>query len=169
MRRADARRTRGLTLLELMVVVALLAVMASLAVPEIGRQVARWQLQAVAERLAHDLAEARFQAAQRGQPQYLQLQAGPRWCWSVSERPGCPCDREQACQLQRVVAPSRGGIVIGQDLQIRFEPIATVQPAAGTGVDVLSPHGEQLRVGLTPLGRARVCAVGAPRQGYTAC
>ena len=159
---------RGVTLLELMIVLALMVVIASLAVPELGRQLSRWQMQAVAERLSSDLAEARFAAVQRRSAQHVRIQSGPAWCWSVSELPNCPCDAVHHCQRQRVVAPARGRIVITNDAQLRFEPRAEVQ-AGAPAVGVASPHGERLQVQLSPLGRARVCSAEVGRLGYAVC
>ena len=160
---------RAFTLIELMLVLSLVVVTASLAVPELGRQLSRWQMQAVAERLSHDMAAARFAAVQQRSAQYLRVQSGQTWCWSVSALPNCPCDAEQQCQTQRVAAPSRGRITLGQDTVIRFEPTADAQHMAATPLEVRSPHGEALRVQLTPLGRARVCSVDTARLGYVAC
>jgi type IV fimbrial biogenesis protein FimT len=147
----------GLTLVELMLVLALLATVASLAVPQWGRQMGRWQMQAVAERLAGDLADARFAAVQRRSAQHVHIQGGERWCWSVSEQPDCPCDVEQSCQRQRVVAPLEGRVALADSLSLRFEPSAQIQGQAAQRISVVSAHGERLQVSLTPLGRARVC------------
>lgn len=164
---------RGLTLVELMLVLTLLAVTASLAVPELGRQLSRWQMQAVAERLSHDLSEARFAAVQKRSTQYLRIQSGAAaegpWCWSVSEMPNCPCDTEQHCQRQRVVAPVRGSVRLGNDAVFRLEPSVARQPTPAAPAEVHSTHGERLQVHLTPLGRSRICSVETARLGYGVC
>jgi type IV fimbrial biogenesis protein FimT len=158
---------------ELMLVLTLLGVTASLALPELGRQLSRWQMQAVAERLSHDLAEARFAAVQKRSPQYLRVQSGDAgggaWCWSVSELPNCPCDTEQYCQRQRVVAPKRGGVDLPTNTVFRFEPTADLRTLPSAPTEIVSRHGERLQVHLTPLGRARICSVETARMGYGVC
>lgn len=162
------RAGRGLTLLELMVGVAVLAVLASLALPGLGRQLARWKLQSVAEQLAGDLAEARWDAAQRGHTQHLLVQSGERWCWSVSEAPGCGCEQVQACQRRRVEAPRHGGVTIEATAHIAFEPTAEAH-AAASSLALSNRSGDKLRIVLTALGRARICSPDGPRMGYGAC
>lgn len=167
-RRGCRGRARGLTLIELMVGVAVLALLASLAVPATGHQLARWKLQAAAEQLAADLAQARWDAVERGRAQHLQLQDGEQWCWSLSEAPGCGCDRPQACQRQRVAAARYGGVTLETPARISFAPTADARIAVAS-LALSSRSGERLRVLLSPLGRARVCAPDGPRMGYAAC
>lgn len=170
MRRRGASRGsgRGLTLIELLVGVAVLALLASLAVPAMGHQLARWKLQAVAEQLAADLAQARWDAVERGRTQHLLVQGGEQWCWSVSEAPGCACDEPRVCQRQRFAAPRHAGVIVEAPARISFAPTADARSAAAS-LALSSRSGERLRVLLSPLGRTRVCAPDGPRMGYGAC
>lgn len=162
------RRCGGLTLLEVLVALAILGVLASLAMPAIARVVDRWKLQAVAERLVHDLAAARFDAARLGQAQQVVIQDGPAWCWSVSALESCGCGEPQPCQRQRVAAPRHSTIRLAGAPVIRFESNAAAQPGSPS-VEAVTPHGDRLRVVLTPMGRARICSPEGPRMGYAAC
>ena len=62
------RRGRGLTLLEMMVALAIVAVLMTLALPSFGSMMSRHRLKAAAEQMSMDLAELRMLAVQRGQP-----------------------------------------------------------------------------------------------------
>jgi type IV fimbrial biogenesis protein FimT len=161
-----ARRARGLTLLEMMVALAIVAVLMTLALPSFGSIMARHRLKAAAEDLSMDLAELRMQAAQRGQPLHLNLNAGAQWCYALAVASGCDCRVPQGCQLKTVRAQDHPGVTLlaGQDL--RIDP----PPGGSSGSALLqSSDGAQLRVGLSPLGRPKVCAPAAAVPGFAAC
>lgn len=163
-------KNRGLTLLELMIALAVLAIVASLTVPSFGSIAERTRLKTAAETLATDMAEARFEAAQRGQPLHIDYATGAGWCWSVATAPGCSCGKAQAqaqCQLKTVRGAEHAGIELLEAHAARFEPTG---PVDGSGsVLFQSSRGERLRVDLSPLGRASICTPAKAVPGYPAC
>jgi type IV fimbrial biogenesis protein FimT len=161
------KKSRGLTLIELMIALAMLAVVASLAVPSFGAAADRTRLKAAAETLAADFADARLEAAQRGRPLHVAFSAGPGWCWAVAATPGCGCDQAQRCQLKVERAADHGQIELVDARDARLDPSGPA--AAGASALFRSAHGESLRVDLAPLGRAVICAPAAPVPGYPAC
>lgn len=162
-----AQRSRGLTLLELMIGLAVLALVASLALPSFASVAGRTRLKQVAETLAADIAEARFDAARRGQPMHVEFQDGPQWCWAVAASPGCSCGTPQSCQLKTVQARDHGGVALVQAAAVQLQGTGGV--AAASQALFQSAQGEQLRVDVSPLGRAVVCAPGGAVPGYMAC
>jgi type IV fimbrial biogenesis protein FimT len=145
-----------------------MAILASLVVPEGGRLLARWKLQATAERLSADLQAARLDAIERGLTQHVQLLSGANWCWSVSESPGCGCQEHLSCQRIRAVAPRSGGVVLESDARLRFEPTAEGRTAL-LDLPMSNAFGDRLSITLTPMGRSRICTPGSPSMGYSAC
>lgn len=152
---------RGVTLLELMVVLAVLAVLVTLALPPTSTMVQRQRLAAAAEALASDLAEARFESARRSTVLHLESHGGPTWCWSVAASPGCSCTaagaatgNASACQIKTVQAADHPGIQFLHPIQARLDPSGVTTPASAT---LSTASGESLRVDLTPMGRARIC------------
>lgn len=164
-----ARRPRGFTLIELMFAVALLALLATLALPPVAGTLARYRLKAAAEHLAHDLAELRFESAQRGVPLHLRFDRGESWCYALAAASPCGCRSGGTCRIKAVSGADFPGVrlVEAQDAQFRPEAAAEVETEGGALLQ--GADGSQLRVALTRLGRPKVCAPGGAVGGYAAC
>ncbi len=162
------RRWRGLTLLELAIVLAVLAILAAAAAPPLAARMDRQRLEHAAEQLAADLAEARFAAAQRGAALHWVADAGPAWCWAVVAAPGCGCGSAQPCQLKRVPGDEHAGV------RLLAAAPATLAPTGEAGqpqtVAVLgNRRGDSLRVEIGTLGRPRVCALAGSLPRHARC
>ncbi len=161
------KRTRGLTLIEIAVGIAILAVLAAIAVPSFAESIARARLAGAAETLAADLAEARFEAARSGRPLYVVFSAGADWCYAVAREPRCDCHAAQSCQLKVAQAADAPGVDLAEAEDAHFDPAAT--DAQGGTAQWRGMDGTQsLHVALTPLGRARFCSPTGLR-GYPGC
>ncbi len=160
-------RPRGVTLLELLVGLAILAVLGTLALPSMHGRLARERLNSAAEALAGDLADARFEAARRGAPLHIEVTPGTQWCWSVATAPGCGCSAPQPCQLKAVRASDHPGVrlVSGRSTLLDGHGVADGPVAAIFD----SATSESLRVDLLALGRARVCVLHGPSRRYAPC
>jgi len=147
---------RGLTMLELAVVLAVLAMLAAVAVPGLGARLERQRTQAAAEALQADLAEARFDAARRGHPLYVETAPGPAWCWGVATAPRCSCAIAQPCLLHAVQAEEHPRARLAQGLSLRLNADGTAD-APQTAV-LATSRGERVAVQVTAPGRTRLCA-----------
>jgi len=158
---------RGFTLIELMLVLGVLALLTSLTLPSFAHQRDRQRLQTAAESLASDLAEARFDAAGRGQPMHLRFFQGADWCYVLATRPGCDCTQSPDCVVKTVRSSELPGIRLVHSTDAVFEPSGTTTAAAVASF--VSASGERLEVVLTPLGRPYVCAPEGSGRRYPRC
>ena len=158
-------RKRGLTLVELAVVIALLALFATLATPYFADVLARHRLRATAETLLSDFSEARFLAAQRGQPVHVAFQQGAAWCWVVASTTPCDCLGTPNCRIKRTLSGDHQGVDVSAASDARFEPEGLGRGSA----ELRSSRGHVLRVEVAPTGRARLCSPGGSDTRYPAC
>lgn len=162
-------RLGGLTMVELAVCIALLAVVATLALPSFANLLARHRLKAAAQALAQDLSEARFEAARRGQALHVDLHAGPGWCWTVATTPGCGCQPgpAPACRLKLVQEADFPGVQLPHQAQFSLQPLGTVVGPGSTQLRL--ENGTTVQIDLGPTGRAHLCSVGGALAGWPAC
>jgi type IV fimbrial biogenesis protein FimT len=164
---ATRGRQRGLTLIEIAIAIAVLAILATIASPGLAERIARQRLAGAAQTLALDLAEARLEAAQSGLPLHLVFDRGSTWCYAVARSESCGCRAAQACQLKVVRGDDAPGVSLIGAENARFEGSAL--PVQGGTVLLRGAGGHhELQVGLSPLGRPRVCSPTALK-GYAPC
>lgn len=162
-------RSRGLTLIELMIALAVGVVLMSLAVPSFSTYLQRNRLKAVALGLEQDLREARFEAVRRGQPVHLNFMAGADWCYALTTQPGCDCRTAGPCRLKAVRAVDVRGVQLAQAQDARFDPADGTPDAAHAGAVWTVPSGERVRVAVNPLGRPQVCVLDGTLSPLPAC
>ena len=167
MRRGPFPPRAGVTLLELLICVAVLAVLGALALPGLGSRLAHQRLQHAAETLAGDITEARFLAAQRGRAVHVQALDGAQWCWSVALVPGCDCSQAQGCQIHNVDASKLAGVRLLEPMALRLDPGGFADGRAATTFE--SANGDRLRVEVSAQGRPRICAVQGQWPRLPAC
>lgn len=163
----NTRQGRGLTLLELVIALAVLAVLGALALPSLGSRLDQQRLDTAAEMLVADINEARFEAARQGRAMHIVVQPGAGWCWSVASTATCPCGQAQACELRRVRGADHAGVALAQGSTLHLQP--TGQAEAPGSVLLESRNGHQLRVDMQSLGRARICAARESSTRYPPC
>jgi type IV fimbrial biogenesis protein FimT len=172
-RRRPSGRPRGLTLLELAMVLAVAAILGALAAPSLSARLDRQRTHSAAKKLAGDLAEARFEAARRDQPLTVWTQPGATWCWAVATTAACDCRLAQAaCLIRTVRSSDHPGVRLMQGQTVRFDPAGSVNggEAGGLAAAVFETRrGERLRVAVSALGRAHVCAESGTWAHVPAC
>ena len=171
-RAAFSRVVRGVTLMELMVVVALLAVLLGVAAPAMSAFAAARRVEDLARRLGEDLVLGRNEAVKRNATVLLCVDVDATGCnaapgpgdWARGWRLCVDADGDDACDAAtpqdpnplRVEAAVAGALrVSGPASRIRFNPNGTMTSTAFTPFEVRSAQDGG------PLWRVRFAASGA--------
>lgn len=169
-RRAPASR-RGLTLIELMIGLAILAILTSLAASPLSAWLARNRVKAAANQLVADLGEARHESTRRGAALRVNFQTGSQWCYAITLDPALDCSAGagNAAVLKRVTSNDLRGVTIASAEAMDFNNGSggILQPVAR--VKLVSSQGDVLQVKTTRIGRASVCAPEGSFPGVSPC
>ena len=172
----------GFTLLELLITLALAALLAGLAVPAMGRFLDNARLRAATETLTQELRLARNHALTYQQKTYFTVSAvAGHWCYGWRDASPCNCkatSSEVAQCRTHLGNPQRLNRRLSVDFptiqldtnsasathSMRFSPI---RGTAGATSFYLLNEQAKVRIIISPLGRIRVCS--ATGHGYPAC
>ena len=159
---------KGFTLLELLFVVVLCAIVATIGVPAFNTILTRARLRRSAETIAADLQLAHHLSVTRQVPVYVSFSITNQ-CYSISSEPNCSCTTPHAACLLHSPLSRHAKIVDSSQLagvqisEARFGPtsVTSFTPPRGTarfGRIILTDRKRQrlqLRVSLP--GRVRIC------------
>ena len=171
-------KMRGLTLMELMVTVAIMAILVVLAVPSFNAFLARGRLTGAAEALAQDLQLAKSEALRRNASVTISFSPGGAWCYgTVATAIACDCTVANSCALRRTDSGAFAGVTMADPT---FASNATTFAArlgmASPGsVDLTHPTAGKLRVSvgeagqITPSSQVRICSTSGGLGHHPAC
>jgi type IV fimbrial biogenesis protein FimT len=156
-----APRSRGFTLLEAVVTVAVLAIILSAAIPSYASYLARQRLRHVAELLELDLRRARELSVNENRNIYVAFQSGPQWCWGLSRQAACGCATGQPrCELGSVGYQDYKGTLLQSGQSIAFQA-GMGRALDWTRIGISNDRNQQLYLDLNPLGRPSICGADA--------
>lgn len=169
-RRVPPRHARGITLIECVIALAVLAALMGIALPSFGEAIARARLRSASEDLALGLGNARLESVRAGAGLvHVTLLPGSTWCWSVGPVAAVDCRNPPAGSTLHVVrSADYPGITMERGVSASFDGRDTLA-AAGLAAEFASAQGQVLRVQVTPLGRAIICAPHANSLDYPRC
>lgn len=155
------RAAAGLTLIEVLIGLVLLALLGTLTVPSLADYQERQRLKTAAESLATSLNFARAEALAQQRFMYVQLagQGSTRWCYAVSAEAKCDCLSRSCDAVQRLDTERLPGIELGGSSRpvFRFNwKNGAATGANGTATFVGQRTGQRLCVVLSNLGRVRM-------------
>lgn len=173
------RSAPGLTLLELMVSIAVLALLAVAAVPSFDGFLQRREAQGLSSQLVADVQALRSAALARQEALRLTVRTpalGRGGCYAVhtGAADACSCDTGTVqCSggelLRGLALPTDGRLLLRANVaSMRLDPRqGTVSPTGS--IEVIARSGPALKHVVNLLGRVRVCAASGTWPGVPAC
>jgi prepilin-type N-terminal cleavage/methylation domain-containing protein len=161
---------RGFTLVELLVTLAVLALLAGVAAPAMARFLDQARLRAATQTLAQELRLARNHALTHQSSVHFSLsERGPGWCYGWRDNSACRCASDVAplaCQtsadgqLHRQTSADFPAVQLsgGRGATGRRVIFSALRGTATGTAFVLRNRYAETRVIVSPLGRVRSCS-----------
>lgn len=177
MRLPERRRCHGVTLVEILIVVAISGILAAVAVPALSSMQHNKRLRGTADVLVSELRMAQSESFKRQRSVSLSFrETASGWCYGYSIDAACDCREALSCQIDGVESvrhhDQHPGVQLNPGVSgNRF----SFQPQRGTvtagNVTLTGGNGNQLRVVVSGFGRIRICTPTGPGQysGYPVC
>jgi type IV fimbrial biogenesis protein FimT len=170
-------KRRGITLIELMVVIALVGIVVGMAAPAFTDLIARQRVRLYSDGLVTDIAFARSEAVSRRQPvrvAFGSTDSGDCYTIYVTSAGDCNCSGcpDAATELKRVRVPPSDQVRLaranGEDpAVVAFYAVRAAPSTANYDVNLSHSRGLQLRARITPLGQVRVCSPNGSASGVS--
>lgn len=150
----------GVTLIELMITIAIIAIIAAWALPSYQRILERNELRESTEALKNDLNLARSEAVKRSTPVFVNFQAGAAgsatpWCYGISTAASCDCSPDDptasTCEYRSVYGDQFPSTGMNQSTDITFENRRGTLSAPNTAVTIgmsSTNFGSQVQISL---------------------
>ena len=165
-------KPKGFTLVELIVTVAVLAIIASVAIPAYQGLIQKQRLVAAAEAARSHLLFAKSEAIKTGSPSqlFIRISTGSSpWCLGISSSNAtCDCNLDGSCTFglvstERNLSGSEfSGISASSSLtHLEIDSIrGGMNAVTGQEITLTSTGGEQLSIDVDTLGQVRICRPG---------
>ncbi len=179
------KRQRGFTLLDLMIAMAILAIVFTFAMPAMTNGVEKRNTTSVAENIYSQIQMARSESIARSQPVFMNISAGADWALGFSTDQTCdPTDNDPACTLpdtdgnnaitHRVTFSDHPKIILATTAnQITFMPQRGTATAATINITSSGSVGYVMTVNVGLLGQVSLCSSNTDPskyvRGYRAC
>jgi len=176
------KRNTGFTLIELIVAMAVLALVVGYVMSSFSGMLARQRLQAAAENLYDHLTLARTEAISRSSRAHVSIVDGTNWCFGMDDSAACTCSTANDCQVDGATKVANYDAYTGITLssvdaslsqfsydERRGMPQNTAGIASVSGnITFTNTRGDSLTLQLNSVGRIKLCTATGFR-GYSAC
>jgi len=173
------KHEKGFTLVELMITVAIVGIIASLAVPSFSEMIERNRLKEAAEGLKSDLMFARTEAIKRSSNINMTVKKGSSWCYGIDidnntdntdANAVCDCATSGSCAVKTVQGSQFTGTTNIEVADTNITFFFRRGTASNQGMTISTTH-YSLRVLSSVAGRIRICSPDSTKSviGYDAC
>jgi len=177
--RPSTRRQRGVTLVEACTVVAVLAVLASTAAPNLQGLIDGRRLDGAATQLATDIQFVRSEAVARNVPVRLSFHTtteGSCYVLHTGNADQCDCNvpgpatcSGDARQIKTVLLPAADRVSLQTNTaSVLFDPLHGTSTPTGT-LRLVGQQGRAVHHVVNVMGRVRSCSPQGAMPGYRAC
>jgi type IV fimbrial biogenesis protein FimT len=151
-------RQAGFTMIELMVTMVIVGILAVIAIPAFGEQLARRRLEGVATDLSTDLQFARSQAvANNGVVRLMTLSTTQYVVRNAAN-----------VDLKTVNLPN--GIAATNTVTVAYDPLRGTATTTNTPINLTSTQtSATMQVDVNIMGRASICSPSGSLKGYATC
>ena len=158
-------KVNGFTLLEMMVSVAVMAILATTVIPSFHDMKEKHKIRGAVETISGDLQLARSEAIKTNQNVSLSFSGNgtTNWCYGINDTSGCDCNVANACLVDgNTVRVSDSSEFSNINLTTNFTgQTTTFDPDRGTtnsGTTVLTVDGKSVDIFVSAIGRISICS-----------
>lgn len=165
----NRQKNVGITLIEVMIVVAITGILAAIAVPSYQDMIERNRLKQAAEGLKSDMQFARTEAIKRSRDLRVSLTGTTSWCYGIdNDNTACACGTPGDCAIKTISGGDFQGVALDAANNTTF---TFRRGTAGAMGSTLSSTNYQARVVVSDTGRVRICTPAGVTglSGYPAC
>jgi type IV fimbrial biogenesis protein FimT len=165
---AISTRAEGLTLIELLVALVIVAILAIATLPLYQHYLSENRIKGASEGLYHLLVLARTEALKRQAVINVVFQTGSNWCYGMTTLSTCDCQSAGACNIGQASSVNYTNVSLALT---GITNNVTVEPSRGEvspiGTITFSSGSMSIEISLNAMGGVRICSdtVG----GYIAC
>ncbi|MGZ4980014.1 MAG: GspH/FimT family pseudopilin [Methylobacter sp.] len=157
----NKHKSAGFTLLELMIVVAIMGILAAIAIPSYQDMIERNRLKEVVEGFKSDMQFARTEAIKRSQDIVVSRTPGNAggWCYGLNVGANCTCTAAGSCAI-KTISGNNFSPAVNMDVPsdgVNNGTFSFRQGTIGSNGVTFSTSKYAARVVFSAIGRARIC------------
>lgn len=159
-------RSRGFTLVEAMVSVAIIAILALVAVPAYQDMINQSRVRSAAEAVLAHVQFARSESVKEDRNLFVTATTGANWCVGIANATGCNCATAGSCQYGPVgnlsehnlsAANFTGITLTATQNELQFDSRRGTVNGGGSTLSVSGTGGYSASVITSTMGRIRLC------------